>query len=124
MSTITLNNRVTSYSDSDAAFVSCTALPIEEKTLNVEEMTCQGRGGLDAETMLDIQVGITLILIAPTPLVAAVAIVGYALLEDEIKEEFPAAAEAVVDFIGDTVSEYEVMADNLFGGLLGARNRY
>ena len=38
MSTITLNNRVTSYSDSDAAFVSCTALPIQQTTLNVEEM--------------------------------------------------------------------------------------
>ncbi len=38
MSTITLNNRVTSYSDSDAAFVSCTALPIQQTTLNIEEM--------------------------------------------------------------------------------------
>lgn len=38
MSTITLNNRVTSYSDSDAAFASCTALPIQQTTLNIEEM--------------------------------------------------------------------------------------
>lgn len=124
MSTIALNNRVTSYSDSDAAFVSCTALPIEEKTLNVEEMTCQGRGGLDAETMLDIQVGITIALVSPSLPVAIGAVIVYALVEDEIKEGFPAAAEAVTDFIGDTVSEYEVMADNLFGSLLGAQNRY
>ena len=34
----------------------------------------------------------------------------------EIKEGFSAAAEAVTDFIGDTVREYEVMADNLLGG--------
>ncbi len=38
MSTITLDNRVTSYSDSDAAFVSCTALPIHQTTLDFEEM--------------------------------------------------------------------------------------
>lgn len=33
-----LNNRVTTYSDSDATFASCTALPIHQSTLNVEEM--------------------------------------------------------------------------------------
>ena len=38
MSAIALNNRVTSYSDSTAAFVSCTALPIPQSTLNFEEM--------------------------------------------------------------------------------------
>ena len=124
MATITLDNRVTSYSDSDAAFVSCTALPIHQTTLDFEEMTCQGRGGLDAETMLDIQVGITIALVSPSLPVAIAAVVVYAVLEDEIKEGFPAAAEALTDFIGDTVSEYEVMADNLFGSLLGARNRY
>ena len=124
MSTITLNNRVTSFSDSDAAFVSCTALPIEEKTLNVEEMTYQGRGGLDAETMLDVQVAVTLVLVAPTPVVGIGLAVGYVLFEDEIKEGFPAAADAVVDFFGDTVSQYEVMADNLFGSLLGASNNH
>ncbi|MCY3871468.1 MAG: hypothetical protein OXG87_18115 [Gemmatimonadetes bacterium] len=36
MSAIALNNRVTS--DSDAAFASCTALPVHQTTLNVEEM--------------------------------------------------------------------------------------
>ena len=36
MSAIALNNRVTS--DSDAAFASCTALPIHQTTLNAEEM--------------------------------------------------------------------------------------
>ena len=38
MSVIALNNRVTSYSDSDAAFASCTSLPIHQTTLNFEEM--------------------------------------------------------------------------------------
>ena len=38
MSAISLNNRVTSYSDSDASFASCTVLPIHQKTLNYEEM--------------------------------------------------------------------------------------
>ncbi len=38
MSAIPLNNRVTSYSDSDATFASCTVLPIHQKTLNYEEM--------------------------------------------------------------------------------------
>ena len=124
MSAIALNNRVTSYSDSDAAFVSCTSLPIQQTTLNAEEMVCQGRGGLDAETMLDVQVAVTLVLVAPNPVVGIALGVGYICFEDEIKEGFPAAAEAVVDFIGDTVSEYGVMADNLFGGLLGAQNGY
>ena len=38
MSPIALNNRLTTYSDSDAAFVSCTALSIHQTTLNIEEM--------------------------------------------------------------------------------------
>ena len=38
MSPIALNNRVTTYSDSDAAFASCTALSIHQTTLNCEEM--------------------------------------------------------------------------------------
>ena len=39
MSAVALNNRVTTYSDSDAAFASCTALSIHQTTLNCEEMT-------------------------------------------------------------------------------------
>lgn len=39
MSAVALNNRVTTYSDSDAIFASCTALPIHQTTLNCEEMT-------------------------------------------------------------------------------------
>ncbi len=38
MSTITLDNRVTSYSDPAASFVSCTVLPIQQTTLDFEEM--------------------------------------------------------------------------------------
>lgn len=38
MSAVALNNRVTTYSDSDAIFASCTALPIQQTTLNCEEM--------------------------------------------------------------------------------------
>lgn len=38
MSAIALNNRMITDSDSDAAFVACTALPIHHTTLNVEEM--------------------------------------------------------------------------------------
>ena len=38
MSVITLKNRVTTYSDSDTAFASCTALPIHQTTLNAAEM--------------------------------------------------------------------------------------
>ena len=38
MSAITLKNRVTTYSDSDTAFASCTALPIHQTTLNAAEM--------------------------------------------------------------------------------------
>ena len=38
MSAVALNNRVTTYSDSDAAFASCTALSIHQTTLNCEEM--------------------------------------------------------------------------------------
>ncbi len=38
MSVITLKNRVTTHSDSDVAFASCTALPIHQTTLNAEEM--------------------------------------------------------------------------------------
>ncbi len=38
MSVITLKNRVTTHSDSDVAFASCTALPIHQTTLNVDEM--------------------------------------------------------------------------------------
>ena len=38
MSAVALNNRVTTYSDSDAIFASCTALPIHQTTLNCEEM--------------------------------------------------------------------------------------
>ena len=38
MSPIASNNRLTTYSDSDAAFVSCTALSIHQTTLNIEEM--------------------------------------------------------------------------------------
>ena len=38
MSAIALNNRVTSDSNSDAVFASCTALPIHQTTLDVEEM--------------------------------------------------------------------------------------
>ena len=38
MSAVALNNRVTTYSDSDAIFASCTALPIHQTTLNIEEM--------------------------------------------------------------------------------------
>ncbi len=46
MSTVALNNRVTS--DSDAAFASCTALPISQTTLNVEEMA-----GIDGLCLLE-----------------------------------------------------------------------
>ena len=38
MSAITLKNRVTTYSDSDTAFATCPALPIQQTTLNIEEM--------------------------------------------------------------------------------------
>ncbi len=38
MSAIAVKNRVTTYSDSDAAFASCTALPIHQTTLGFEEM--------------------------------------------------------------------------------------
>ena len=38
MSAVALNNRLTTYSDSDAAFASCTALSIHQTTLNCEEM--------------------------------------------------------------------------------------
>ena len=38
MSPIASNNRLTTYSDSDAAFASCTALSIHQTTLNIEEM--------------------------------------------------------------------------------------
>lgn len=38
MSAITLNNRVTTHSGSDVAFASCTALPIHQTRLNLEEM--------------------------------------------------------------------------------------
>ena len=38
MSVITLKNRVTTYSDLDTAFASCTALPIHQITLNTKEM--------------------------------------------------------------------------------------
>lgn len=45
MSAIAINNRVTS--DSDVAFASCTALPIHQTTLNIEEMA-----GLDGMCIL------------------------------------------------------------------------
>ena len=38
MSAVTLKNRVTTDSGSDVAFASCTALPINQITLNAEEM--------------------------------------------------------------------------------------
>ena len=38
MSAIASNNRLTTYSDSDAAFAFCTALSIRQTTLNYEEM--------------------------------------------------------------------------------------
>ena len=38
MSAIALNNRLTTYSDLDAALASCTSLPIRQTTLNIEEM--------------------------------------------------------------------------------------
>lgn len=38
MSAIASNNRLTTYSDSDVAFASCTALSIHQTTLNCEEM--------------------------------------------------------------------------------------
>ena len=38
MSRIASNNRLTTYSDSDAAFASCTALSIHQTTLTTEEM--------------------------------------------------------------------------------------
>ena len=38
MSAVALNNRLTTYSDSDAAFAFCTALSIRQTTLNYEEM--------------------------------------------------------------------------------------
>ena len=47
MSAVALNNRVTTYSDSDAIFASCTALPIHQTTLNCEEMA-----GLDGLCVL------------------------------------------------------------------------
>jgi len=47
MSAIALNNRVTSDSNSDAVFASCTILPIHQTTLNVEEMAgIDGLGSL------------------------------------------------------------------------------
>ena len=49
MSAIALNNRVTS--DSDAAFASCTVLPIHQTTLNVEEMAGIDGVGSCAETL-------------------------------------------------------------------------
>ena len=38
MSAIASNNRLTTYSDSDAVFASCTALSIHQTTLDIEEM--------------------------------------------------------------------------------------
>ena len=38
MSAIALKNRVTTDSNSDAVFASCTGLPVHQTTLNVEEI--------------------------------------------------------------------------------------
>ncbi|MCY3871466.1 MAG: hypothetical protein OXG87_18105 [Gemmatimonadetes bacterium] len=47
MSAVALNNRVTSDSNSDAVFASCTILPIHQTTLNVKEMAdIDGQGGV------------------------------------------------------------------------------
>jgi len=48
MSAVALNNRVTSDSNSDAVFASCTILPIHQTRLNAEEMA--GLDGLGSLT--------------------------------------------------------------------------
>ena len=94
MSAIALNNRVTSYSDSDAAFASCTVLPIQQTTLNIKDMENMEGGNPFWIAVVEVVVGLAIIA-NKNPRVAAIggALVGTGVgqLSDEI--------DAVIDFV-------------------------
>ncbi len=100
MSTITLNNRVTSFSDSNAAFVSCTALPIQQTTLNIEDMENM-EGGNPLIPIIEIATGLVLVT-SRNPRVAAI---GGALIGTGVSQ-IEEVVDYVLDAVSDTLDEY------------------
>ena len=86
MSAVALKNRVTTDSNSDAVFASCTMQPVHQTTLNVEEIELAH--GEMANTA------------------GGCILPGEDLFEHDPFEPLEDMIEDAVDYIGDTVSEW------------------